>query len=306
MSTSLSPTPVRLWYTRCGSATASALAIQKNWLQEEFDRPGTELLSLRDSDSQELRNSHFHHGQSGMFREGGNIPPIWAKGTGKDTVVLGITWIDEYQGILVRADSDIHSLADLKGKRLGIPLHDNAIIDFQRGAAPPGFQTALAQAGLTPEDASFVDILSPAQALASGTEPQPSQRGGVIAALKAGEVDAIFIRYARGYRAAQDPELRQLLNIKDLPEPLQRVNNGTPRPITVDRAFLKRHPDVVVRYLAVLLRTANWAASHREEVASLLLPESGGETLDDVFAAHGENVHLAFTPKLTDAYIAGL
>src|SRR5690606_31176741 len=99
---------------------------------------------------------------------------------------------------------------------------------------------------------------------------------------------------------------RQLINIRDLPEPLLRVNNGTPRPITVDRAFLKRHPDVVVRYLAVLLRTANWAASHREEVASLLLPESGGETLDDVFAAHGENVHLAFTPKLTDAYIAGL
>jgi len=298
---------VQLWYTRCGSATASALAIRKNWLQEEFAKPGTELLSLRDSDSLETRNSHFHHGQSGMFREGGNIPPIWAKGSGQDTVVVGITWLDEYQGILVRADSDIHQLADLKGKRLGIPLHRNAVIDFQRGAAQHGFTTALAQAGLTPEDAHFVDVESPSYDQQDGPRAAPSERrNATLDALENGEIDALFIRYARGYRVAQDSRFRQLLNIFDLTDPLQRVNNGTPRPITVDRAFLDKHPEVVARYLAVLLRTAKWAENHRNEVAELLLPESGGETLDDVFAAHGDDVHLSFTPKLTQDYIDGL
>lgn len=308
MSNSSNSSPTRLWYTRCGSATASALAIRKNWLQEEFAKPGTELLSLRESDSLEVRNSHFHHGQSGMFREGGNIPPIWARSTGQDTVVLGITWVDEYQGILVHADSDIHELKDLKGKRLAIPLHRDAVIDFQRGAAQHGFATALSLAGLTPEDAQFVDVETPSHDLRDGRRDESApRRNETLEALKERRVDAIFIRYARGYRTAQDTLFfRQLINIKDLPEPLLRVNNGTPRPITVDRAFLERHPDVVVRYLAVLLRTANWAASHREEVASLLLPESGGETLEDVFAAHGDDVHLSFTPKLTDAYVAGL
>lgn len=299
--------PTRLWYTRCGSATASALAIRNNWLQQEFARPGTELLSLRESDSLEVRNAHFHHGQSGMFREGGNIPPIWARSTGQDTVVLGITWVDEYQGILVRADSNIHELQDLRGKRLAIPLHRNAVIDFQRGAAQHGFVTALSLAGLTPADARFVDLETPPRDFRQGSEAQPPRQPNAgLEALKARQVDATFIRYARGYRTAQDPQLRQLLNIRDLPDPLLRVNNGTPRPITVDRAFLNRHPDLVVRYLAVLLRTARWAESHREEVASLLLPESGGETLDDVFAAHGDQVHRSFTPQLCDAYVAGL
>ncbi|WP_447594247.1 ABC transporter substrate-binding protein [Aquipseudomonas campi] len=302
-----STSDIQLWYTRCGAATASALAIRKNWLQEEFNRPGTQLHSLRDAQSQELRNSHYHHGQSGMFREGGNIPPIWAKGSGQDTVVLGITWLDEYQGILVRADSDIHDLADLKGKRLGIPLHQDALIDFQRGAAQHGFVTALSLVGLSTDDVTLVDIPAPSYDRQDDQRDAQQERPDVaLEALDNDEVDAIFIRFARGYRIAQEPRLRQLLNLNDLSDPLLRVGNGTPRPITVDRAFLERHPDVVVRYLAVLLRTAEWAAKHRDEVANLLLPESRGTTVADVFASHGADVHLSFTPKLTQAYIDGL
>jgi sulfonate transport system substrate-binding protein len=296
--------PVQLWYTRCGSATASALAIRKNWLQEEFATPETELLSLRESSNPDIRNSHFHHGQSGMFREGGNIPPIWARSNGQDTVVVGITWLDEYQGVLVRADSPIQTPADLRGRRLAIPRHPDALIDFQRGAAQHGFTTALAQAGLTPADAEFVDIEIRANDPNQGTNPPGDHP--TLQALERGEVDAVFIRYARGYRVSKDSRFRQLLNIFDLPEPLQRVNNGTPRPITVDRAFLDKHPELVVRYLSVLLRTAKWAEKHRDEVAQLLLPESGGETVEDVFASHGADVHLSFTPKLTPAYISGL
>ncbi|MND27490.1 putative aliphatic sulfonates-binding protein precursor [compost metagenome] len=299
--------PVQLWYTRCGAATASALAIRKNWLQEEFAQPGTVLHSLRDSDSLEIRNSHYHHGQTGLFREGGNIPPIWARGNGQDTVVLGITWLDEYQGILVRADSGIQDLADLKGKRLGIPRHRDALIDFQRGAAQHGFVTALSLVGLSTADATLVDLDAPSHDLRDGPRPEPVERPDVaLQALDRGEVDAIFIRFARGYRIAQEPRLRQLVNLNDLSDPLLRVGNGTPRPITVDRAFLDRHPDLVVRYLAVLLRTAEWAAKNRNEVAQLLLPESRGASPADVFAAHGADVHLSFTPRLTQTYIDGL
>ncbi|MFZ6045418.1 ABC transporter substrate-binding protein [Pseudomonas sp. CR3202] len=299
--------PVQLWYTRCGAATASALAIRKNWLQEEFAQPGTVLHSLRDSDSLEIRNSHYHHGQTGLFREGGNIPPIWARGNGQDTVVLGITWLDEYQGILVRADSDIRDLSDLKGKRLGIPRHRDALIDFQRGAAQHGFVTALSLVGLSTTDATLVDLDAPSHDLRDGPRPELSERPDVaLQALDRGEVDAIFIRFARGYRVAQEPRLRQLVNLNDLSDPLLRVGNGTPRPITVDRAFLDSHPDLVVRYLAVLLRTAEWATKNRNEVAQLLLTESRGASPADVFAAHGADVHLSFTPKLTPTYIDGL
>ena len=91
---SLQDQPIELWYTRCGAATASALAIQKNWLQAEFSQGGTVLHSLRESNDQEILNSHYHHKLTGLFREGGNIPPIWAKAQGQDTAVIGITWLD--------------------------------------------------------------------------------------------------------------------------------------------------------------------------------------------------------------------
>ncbi len=300
--------PVDLYYTRCGSATASALAIGKKWLQEEFAKPGTTLHSLRDSDSLEVRNSHYHHRQSGMFREGGNIPPIWARGIGQETVVVGITWLDEYQGVITRADSGIRTPADLKGKRLAVPLHRNAVIDFQRGAAQHGYQTALAQAGLTVDDAILVDIESGSYDSQDGPRQQVprERRDSVFAALEEGRVDAIFVRFARGYRLSQDPKFHEVININTLSDPLLRVNNGTPRPVTVDRAFLEKHPEVVVRYLAVLLRTAEWAAQHRDEVLSLLAPEDGGATTAEVIGSHGENVHLSFTPKLTPEYIRGL
>ncbi len=299
--------PVNLWYTRCGAATASAIAIRKNWLQAEFSHGGTILHSLRDSESLELRNSHFHHKQSGMFRDGGNIPPIWARGLGQDTVVVAITWLDEYQGIIVRADSGINGPADLKGKRLGIPDHKGAVIDFQRGAAQHGFSTALFLVGLHSEDAVFVDIPAPNYDVQDGPRAaRPDRRSAELEVLDAGLVDAIFVRFARGYQLSQNPAYRQIININELKDPLLRVNNGTPRPVTVDRAFLNKHPDIVARYLAVLLRTANWVSQHPDEVLQLLLPENNAASVADVIGSHGASVHLSFTPKLSEEYVHGL
>ncbi|MFM8898712.1 MAG: ABC transporter substrate-binding protein [Burkholderiales bacterium] len=282
-----STTNVDLYYTRCGAATSSALAIRKQWLQAEFAKPGTVLHSLRDSHSLEVRNSHYHHKQSGMFREGGNIPPIWARGQGQDTVVLGITWLDEYQGIITREGSGIRTVADLQGKRLGVPRHQKAVIDFQRGAAQHGFENALRLAGASAADALFVDIDAPSYDTEDGPRQQTREPGHSVEleALNAGQVDAIFLRFARGYRLSKTPGYHEVININTLADPIQRVNNGTPRPITVDRAFLNKHPDVVVQ---------------------LLSSDNGGPTPAEVVASHGRDVHRSFEPRLSGTYIAGL
>lgn len=300
--------PVELWYTRCGAATASALAIRKGWLQQEFDQPGTLLHALRDSTSLATRNSHYNHSQSGMFREGGNIPPIWTKGSGKDTVVVGITWLDEYQGILTLADSGIRTVADLKGKRLGVPLHPQAVIDFQRGAAQHGYETALRLVDLTVKDVTLVDLEAPTYDTQDGPRKAPREDGRSVEveALEAGKVDAIFLRFARGYRLSQDSRFHQIININDLPDHLQRVNNGTPRPVTVDRAFLDKNPDVVVRYLAVLLETAEWAREHPEEIIDLLREDGSDVTREEIIGSHGNELHLHFEPKLIPEYVLGL
>jgi ABC-type nitrate/sulfonate/bicarbonate transport system substrate-binding protein len=302
--------PVEIWYSRCGAATASAIAIRKGWLEAEFAReatgPRTVLRSLRDSEDRLLRDAHYHHQQTGLFREGGNIPPIWARARGSDTAVVGITWLDEYQGILSRADGPVRTVRDLKGARLALPVHDN-LIDFQRGAALHGFVTALGLAGAAPSDARFVDvpIAAPVGRRDDERAPAPA-RNDEIDALLEGRVDAVFLRFARGARLARDPRFHEVININESPDPLVRVNNGTPRPVTVDRAFLDRHPELVVRYLAVLLRTAAWAAEHPADVLDLLASEASQATAAEVVASHGARVHLSFAPSLSDQYVAGL
>ena len=51
------------------------------------------------------------------------------------------------------------------------------------------------------------------------------------------------------------------VDLDRFPDRRVRVNNGTPRPITVDQRVLRERPDVVARFLAVLLQAADWAAS---------------------------------------------
>ena len=293
--------PDAIWYSRCGAATASAIAIRKRWLHDEFVRDGIELRSLRDSEEQAVLDAHYHHRLPGLFREGGNIPPIWARAGGSPTAVVGITWLDEYQGILARKGGAIRDIGDLAGKRLALPVHDN-LIDFQRGAAQHGFITALRLSGRDAADATFVDVSAPARRSRAERPAIPFE----VEALFAERVDAVFVRFARGARLARDPRLYQVINLNDQADPLTRVGNGTPRPVTVDRAFLEAHPGLVVKYLTVLLRTAAWAERHPDEILRLLAEEGGAQRPDDVIASHGPKVHHAFVPRLSGQYVDGL
>ncbi len=84
--------------------------------------------------------------------------------------------------------------------------------------------------------------------------PTPGGHDAVLHALESGYADAVFVRGETGQRSARDPRFQQVINIDAHADPQVRVNSGTARPITVERSFLQRHPDLAARYLAVLLR----------------------------------------------------
>jgi ABC-type nitrate/sulfonate/bicarbonate transport system substrate-binding protein len=300
--TSPNHSPVELWYSHRGGATATGLAVQKGWLQEAFAGGDTDLRALEDAASRDIRLAHYHHGQTGLVREGGNIAAIWARSEGQSAVVIGITWVDEYQGILVRRDSGIRTLADLRGRRLGLPLRRRALIDLQRASAQRGFVTALELAGLDPRQAKWIHIERP-----DFEFPQRlTARDLELDALRSGQVDAIFLRGAQGYAAAQDPAVYELADLNQQEDPLKRVNHGTPRPITVDRAFLDRHPEIVRRYLSVLVKGARWAATHGDEVPTLIAADVPGYSAAEVLGAHGPQLHRSLLPSLRPSYVAGL
>jgi sulfonate transport system substrate-binding protein len=299
-------TPSELWYTRCSVPTTSGIAWHFNWLQQEYQRHGVELRSLRTAGDPEVRASHFKHAQPGLLREGGNIPAIWTRGEGEDTAVVAITWVDEEQVILVRPDSDIRDVSDLRGRKLGLVKHATKLVDVMRAMDLHGFVTALTLGGLEPTDVQIVDIPAPEVEFRRQEDWRADPNSfPTVEALLSGQVDAIYAKGSFSSTLIEQHGLRVVLDINAQPDSAVRVNNGTPRPITVNRTLAVEHPDLVARYLAVLLQTASWAEGHPAEVVKAVAAETGASE-ENVRRAYGANLHRSFWPRLSSDYLRGL
>ncbi|MFB9836892.1 ABC transporter substrate-binding protein [Actinoallomurus acaciae] len=256
--------PDTLWFTRCPVPTATGIAAGQGWLAAEFAADGIAVRSLQESGTGEVRGEHFRHRLATLFREGGNVPALWARSGGAPTRLVGLTWIEERQVIVARPGSGIEGPDDLKGRRLAIPRR--AIeIDFWRAMALRGFDGALRQAGLTLDDAVPVEL----------DGDVPGQWEAELTALREGRVDAVYTKGAVAVEAAARHGAEVAVDLDSFADRRSRVNNGTPRPITVDQRLLDDHPDLVVRFLAVLLGAADWAANRPAEVARILQTETG-------------------------------
>jgi len=299
-----------LWYTRCAVPTASSLAFQQSWLQESFAAIDISLESVRASEDEAVRASHYDNSLRNQFREGGNVPAIWAKSIGQPTVVVGITWVEEFQAIVTRADSTLADIADLRGRNLGLPKHEGELVDHSRASALHGFITTLKIAGIAADDVNFVDIAAPrlnirenpATGVLSGSD---DNRRSVLQALDSGEIDAAYIKGPGAIKNIRKHGLKVLFEISAHPDPLAHVNNAVPRPITADRDLVAQRPDLVARYLAVLLRTGYWAAQNPAQALELVAHETRSTT-EDAAAAYGHELHNRLIPSLDANVVAGL
>jgi ABC-type nitrate/sulfonate/bicarbonate transport system substrate-binding protein len=261
-----------IWFTRCPVPTATGIAADQGWLTAEFGRDGIAVRSLQDASRDSIGDIHYTHALDGLFREGGNVPALWARSCGEPTRLIGLTWIEERQQILVRHDSPLTEPGQLKGARLAIPRRE-VVIDFWRAMALHGFAGALRLAGLTLDDATLVDV--PHVGGASREWRSGAQWDGELAALAEGRVDAVYVKGAVAVEAAARWNARTGIDLDAIPDKRHRINNGTPRPITVHQRLLDVRPDLVARYLGVLLKAADWAAYHPVEVGRILATETG-------------------------------
>jgi ABC-type nitrate/sulfonate/bicarbonate transport system substrate-binding protein len=285
------PPPQTLWFTRCPVPTATGIAADRGWLAEEFAPDGIEVRSLQDAGPGVDRQTHFTHALPALFREGGNVPALWARSRGERTRLIGLTWIEERQTVLVAPGSGIEEAADLRGRRVAVPKHPIAI-DFWRAMALRGFEGALASAGLALEDVVLVDV--PAE------EERQGQWVAELDALRRGEVDAVYVKGALAVEAARRAGAEVAIELDALPDRRHRVNNGTPRPITVHQQLLDEQPELVARFLAVLLKAADWAADRPEDVARILGAETGAGP-EGVAGAYRPGTHRTLHPDLSEA-----
>ncbi|MGW0179470.1 ABC transporter substrate-binding protein [Nocardia sp. NPDC003345] len=299
MTAATDPVLDTLWYTRCPVPTASGVAHGLGWLAETAAAAGLGWGVLQDA-GPELAARHFDHGLPGLIREGGNVPALAARAAGAPTRLIGLTWIDEAQAVLVAPDSSAAGPHDLAGLRIGVPAwaRDRAR-SFPRAMALHGFANALALGGLTLADVRPVEV---------AVERDPQVRGENttgrrittwgVEALLAGEVDAIYVKGARAQEIAREHGLRTAVDLDVTDAKRSRVNNGTPRPITVHADLLESRPDLVVEFLTQTLRAANWAAANLDEVRAVLARETFSGPAG-VEAAYGDTFHRGLHPTLS-------
>ncbi len=105
-----------------------------------------------------------------------------------------------------------------------------------------------------------------------------------------GEVDAIFVSGAEALAVANLIGAQVASEFGGHPDPKIRINNGTPRVLTVDAALSERRPDLALRLLEVVERAGRWAEDHPDETVRFVAREIATSE-EAVLASNGPEVH---------------
>ncbi|MEU8267343.1 ATP-binding cassette domain-containing protein [Sphaerisporangium sp. NPDC049002] len=198
-----------------------------------------------------------------------------------------LTWVEERQAVITRPYVTIQDPEDLRGRRLGLPLSKGVPVDVRRATALRGFQGALWAGGLTLNDVHLVDV--PVTPVPGWRTSVPAVLGGPrrastpaglpgagsrqwepeLEALARGDIDAVYVKGATAVEAAARYGLHVAIDLDGHPDQRVRINDGTVRPITVDQLLLDVRPDVVARFLRVLLDAAEWASAYPDQALTL-------------------------------------
>lgn len=272
-----------LWYTRCGVPTSFGVAMHHGWIEQRLAAGGTTIRSLKESPDPAVRASHFDHSLRNSVRYGGSSPALWARSTGRETRLLGLSSTQESLLLLAAPDSDLKSPADLRGRRFGLPQWHQQPIDFLRAQSLRGLENALRLHGLEVADVELVDYPVASRFADEAVHRIPGTqafgprrlpgRGGEVHGLIRGEVDAVILHGAQGLALADALQLTLLADLGEHPDPLVRANNASPIVLTADAHLLDHHLDVAADLVGEILRAESWALDHPDDVRRIAAHE---------------------------------
>ncbi|WP_437880977.1 ABC transporter substrate-binding protein [Pseudomonas sp. LRF_L74] len=273
----------RLWYTRCGVPTSFGVAMHHGWIGERLALDGTRIESLKESADPVIRASHFDHSLPFSVRYGGASPAIWARSTGRETRLIGLATTRARQLLVTTPESALESIADLKGKRFGVPLWHNQPIDFQRATTLRNLENALREQGLSLADVELVDYPVGARyadeamhrvpgTQAFGPRKLPGKNSEILGLIR-GEVDAIYLHGAHSAAMADGLQLNVLADVSEVSDPLRWAHNDNPLLLTVDKQLLDEHLDVAVSLVEQILCAEQWGREQPQALRQIAARE---------------------------------
>jgi ABC-type nitrate/sulfonate/bicarbonate transport system substrate-binding protein len=315
MTERLAPTRLReIWHARCPVPTPLSVAVQLGWVERALrEEGGVALKSSPESGDPTEPVQYYESALPNSFRHGGSVPALYARAAGLKTRVIGLSWTDEYQAVIALPQAGLTNIRQLRGRRIGIPLHDTPI-DHSRAAALRAFSTILATEGLSFRDVELIDlpdyqvpsVTRDGTVIATGTGRRGRNRyTSEVHALARGDVDAVYVKDAGGAQATHLLGAMVIGNIGFHPEPWVRINNCTPRPLTISQFLLDTQPDVVRALLAQVVMAGEWAATHQQETLTMVARETGWSESWARYA-YGEEVHKNLRLSLAPAWVAAL
>lgn len=177
------------------------------------------------------------------FGSTGDVPPLFAHAAGGDLLYVAATPGSlDGSAILVKQDSPIQSIADLKGKKVA----------FKRGSSSHNFIVkALRTAGLTPDDVTPLDLGPPDAAPAFANR----------------QIDAWVIWDPYYAIAAQDPETRVLATTEGIVDSYGFFQaNGE---------YAKGNPTIVAEVLDELRKVGETAQADLDTTAQAISASTG-------------------------------
>jgi NitT/TauT family transport system substrate-binding protein len=151
-------------------------------------------------------------------------------------------------GVYARDDSGIKTVADLKGRKIGISAQ-GALSDWL-------MRQLMRQQGWTQDTATIIPLGAPT---------------AIAAALRTGQIDAMFIDLTLAAQLDREHVGALLVNFGDV------VRNFHIEVIYASLDIIKRNPDAVRRFLAGWFDTIVWMQGHKDETVQILAPLTHSE-----------------------------
>ena len=289
-----------VYYTNCPLISASNVDQELGWTKSEFKKIGVNYQYMR---AREENNwyPHYVHNMDNLIRFGGLFPPVHVHADIRRTKLLGVTQVYEGGVMMVRSRDDIYTMADLKGKKIGLSRSQNKIkTDWWGIQEEQGIELMLRVNGMTRDDVEIVefpypddwydkpDMMGPPMENPSELWLKRDHKRDLAfrpleTALENGAIDAMYSQSkVLSVLSETTGKFKSIEDLSHYPDWTLQVAN-VPATITCTVEMAEKHPELVVTFLKGMIKVGRWANERKHAAAVILDKQTFYRDVEDTY-----------------------